>query len=140
MPRYFFQINCLYLLSFGHNWSVFKNQDFAPKFSVVQKCIFMKIRSKVKIHHISEAGVSFEIQFGLWIKIWAGEHIFYIWQQTIALMLLSSHAFQTRKPTCTNIYAKCVKCVLSSSNYVFFCIYIQLLFSLFHCSCFADKT
>ena len=26
--------------------------------------------------HISEAGVSFEIQFGLFIKIWAGEHIF----------------------------------------------------------------
>ena len=38
----------------------------------------------MKNHHISEAGVSFEIQFGLWIKIWAGEHIFYIWQQTIA--------------------------------------------------------
>ena len=30
----------------------------------------------MEIHHISEAGVSFEIQFGLWIKIWAGEHIF----------------------------------------------------------------
>ena len=39
----------------------------------------------MKNHHLSEAGVSFEIQFGLWIKIWAGEHIFYIWQQTIAL-------------------------------------------------------
>ena len=39
----------------------------------------------MKNHHISEAGVSFEIQFGLWIKIWAGEHIFYIWQQTMAL-------------------------------------------------------
>ena len=46
---------------------------------------FLEIRSKVKNHHISETGVSFEIQFGLWIKIWAGEHIFYIWQQTIAL-------------------------------------------------------
>ena len=42
----------------------------------------------MKNHHISEAGVSFEIQFGLWIKIWAGEHIFYIWQQTIALRRL----------------------------------------------------
>ena len=40
----------------------------------------------MKIHHICEAGVSFEIQFGLWIKKWAGEHIVYIWQQTIALM------------------------------------------------------
>ena len=30
----------------------------------------------MKIHHVSEAGVSFEIQFGLSIKIWAGEHIF----------------------------------------------------------------
>ena len=40
----------------------------------------------MKNHHISEAGVSFKIQFGLCIKIWAGEHIFYIWQQTIALM------------------------------------------------------
>ena len=47
--------------------------------------IFLEIRSKVKNHHISEAGVSFEIYFGLRIKIWAGEHIFYIWQQTIAL-------------------------------------------------------
>ena len=42
----------------------------------------------MKIHHISEAGVSFEIQFGLWIKIWAGEHIFYIWQQTTALKMI----------------------------------------------------
>ena len=85
-----FQINCLYFLSFGHNKSVFKNQDFTPKFSVVQKFIFFffEIRSKVNIHHISEAGVSFEIQFGLWIKIWAGEHIFfYIWQQTIVLII-----------------------------------------------------
>ena len=39
----------------------------------------------MKNHHISEAGVSFEILSGLWIKIWTGEHIFYIWQQTIAL-------------------------------------------------------
>ena len=30
----------------------------------------------MKIHYISEAGISFEIQFGRWIKIWAGEHIF----------------------------------------------------------------
>ena len=36
----FFQINCLYFLSFGRNKSVFKKQDFTPKFSVVQKCIF----------------------------------------------------------------------------------------------------
>ena len=41
----------------------------------MQKYICLEIRSKVKNHHISEAGVSFEIQFGLWIKIWAGEHI-----------------------------------------------------------------
>ena len=27
-------------------------------------------------HHIFGAGVSFEIQFILFIKIWAGEHIF----------------------------------------------------------------
>ena len=50
-----------------------------------QKCIFLEIRSKVKNHHISEAGVGFKIKFGLRIKIWAGENIFYIWQQTIAL-------------------------------------------------------
>ena len=37
---------------------------------------FLKIRSKVKECHISVAGVSFEIQFSLFIKIWAGEHIF----------------------------------------------------------------
>ena len=41
----------------------------------------------MKNHHIPEAGVSFEIQFGLWMKIWAGEHIFYMWQQTIALIV-----------------------------------------------------
>ena len=46
---------------------------------------FLEIRSKVKNHHISEAGVSFEIQFDLFIKIWDGEHIFYVWQETIAL-------------------------------------------------------
>ena len=63
---------------------------------------FLEIRSKVKNHHISEAGVSFEIWFGLCIKIWAGEHIFYIWQQTIALMMLlrrdtKLHIYQTSK-------------------------------------------
>ena len=41
----------------------------------------------MKNHQISETGVSFGIQFGLWIKIWAGEHIFHIWQQTIALSI-----------------------------------------------------
>ena len=30
----------------------------------------------MKNHHISEAGVSFEIEFGLCIKIWAEERIF----------------------------------------------------------------
>ena len=30
----------------------------------------------MKNRHISEAGVSFKILFGLFIKIWAGEHIF----------------------------------------------------------------
>ena len=30
----------------------------------------------MKNHHISEAGVSFEIYFGLCIKICVGEHIF----------------------------------------------------------------
>ena len=34
------------------------------------------------------------------------------------LMLLSSHACLTRKPICTNIYAKCVKCVI-----MFFSVY-----------------
>ena len=45
---------------------------------------FLEIGRKLKIHHISEAEVSFEIQFSLWIKI-SREHMFYIWQQTIAL-------------------------------------------------------
>ena len=54
---------------------------------------FLEIRSKVKIHHISEAGVSFEIQFGVWIKIWAGEHTFYIWQQTVALKSCTSEPY-----------------------------------------------
>ena len=30
----------------------------------------------MKNRPMSEAGVSFEIQFGLFINIWAGEHIF----------------------------------------------------------------
>ena len=59
----------------------------------MQKCIFLEIKSKVKNHHISEAGVSFEIQFGLWIKILAGEHILYIWQQTIALSSVYTSTF-----------------------------------------------
>ena len=33
----------------------------------------------------NEDGVRFEIQFGLFIKIWAGKHMFYIWQETITL-------------------------------------------------------
>ena len=36
---------------------------------------FLEIRSKVTNRHISEAGVSFAIQFALFIKIWTGEHI-----------------------------------------------------------------
>ena len=51
--KLFFQINCLYFLSFGRNFSVFKNQHL------------FEIRSKVKNHHKSEGGVSFEIQCGL---------------------------------------------------------------------------
>ena len=30
----------------------------------------------MKNHHISEGGVSFDIQFGMFIKIWTVEHIF----------------------------------------------------------------
>ena len=33
----------------------------------------------MKNQPISEAGISFEIQFGLFIETWAGEHILYIW-------------------------------------------------------------
>ena len=50
----------------------------------------------MKNHHISEAGVSFEIQFGLWINIWAGEHIFYIWQKIIALTIATRLTAPTR--------------------------------------------
>ena len=57
----------------------------------------------MKVHHISEAGVSFEIQFGLWIKIWAGEHIFYIWQQTIAL---STSGLSRKDYTCIILLGK----------------------------------
>ena len=32
----------------------------------------------MKNNHLSEAGVSFEIQFGLFIKIWAGERFFFL--------------------------------------------------------------
>ena len=37
--------------------------------------------------HISEAVISFKIQFGLFFKIWAGEHIFYIGQESITLTI-----------------------------------------------------
>ena len=84
-PRYFFKetvcISCLSVLI-----RVFSKSGFYPKILSCAEMQFLEIRSKVKNQHISEAGVSFEIWFGLCIKIWAGEHIFYIWQQTIALM------------------------------------------------------
>ena len=32
----------------------------------------------MKNGHISDAGLSFELRFGLFIIIWAGEHIFYM--------------------------------------------------------------
>ena len=58
----FFQINCFYFLSFGRTQSVFKNQDFTPNSQLCRNAFFKKkIRNKVKNHHISEDGVSFEI-------------------------------------------------------------------------------
>ena len=54
----------------------FQKSGFYPKMLRCAEMHFLEIRSKVKNHHISEAGVSVEIQFGLCIKIWAGEHIF----------------------------------------------------------------
>ena len=88
MPRYFFHITvCISCLSVVIR--VFSKIRILPQNSQLCRNVFffffLEIRSKLKNHHISEAGVSFEIQFGLCIKIWAGEHIFYIWQQTIAL-------------------------------------------------------
>ena len=35
----------------------------------------LKIRSEVKNPHISASGVSFAIQLGLLIKIWAGDYM-----------------------------------------------------------------
>ena len=78
----------------------------------------------MKNHHSSEAGVSFEIQFGLWIKIWAGEHIFYISQQTIALkpksdfisflFFLTSTIFCDKK----DVYCLTSKCKMTISNMI----------------------
>ena len=70
-----FQLNCLYFLSLGHNLSVLKKSGL---YQNILSCVAMyifKIRCKVKNHHISEAGVSFEKQFGLYIEI-RTEHIF----------------------------------------------------------------
>ena len=66
----------------------------------------------MKIHHISEAGVSFEIQFGLSIKIWAGEHTFYIWQQTIAVRMKIFRVFLS-----TSIFLKSKVLVICNSNF-----------------------
>ena len=63
----------------------FQKSGFYPKILSCAEMHFLEIRSKVKNHHISEAGVSFEIQFGLWIKIWAEEHNFLHMAATIAL-------------------------------------------------------
>ena len=57
---------------------------------------FLEIRSKVKNYHISAAGVSFEILLGLFIKTGAGEHIFYIWQETIVLSILPYKTIQVQ--------------------------------------------
>ena len=77
----FFQINCLYFMSFVVI-RVFSKIRILPQILSCAEMQFLEIRSKANNHHISEAGVSFEIQFGLWIKIWAGEHIFIIWRET----------------------------------------------------------
>ena len=53
----------------------FRKSGFYLKILSCAATHFFEIRSKVKNHHISEAGVSFEIQFGLFIKIPAEEHI-----------------------------------------------------------------
>ena len=84
----FFKINCISCLSVVIR--VFKKSGFYPKILSCAEMQFLEIRNKVKNHHISEAGVSFEIYFGLCIKIWTGEHIFYIYQQTIALISTES--------------------------------------------------
>ena len=60
----------------------------------------------MKNHHISEAGVSFEIQFGLWIKIWAAKHIFHVWQQTIALTITIGTGRQCRCIYCSAIFSR----------------------------------
>ena len=71
-----FQINCLYFL-FSVIIRVFSKIRILPQNSqLCGNAFFLKIRSKVKNNHLSEAGVSFEIQFGLFIKIWAGERFF----------------------------------------------------------------
>ena len=72
----------------------FQKSGFYSKILSCAELHFLEIWSKVKNHHISEAGVSFKIQFGLCIKIWAGEHIFYIWQQTIALTTYVTKLFK----------------------------------------------
>ena len=84
MPRYF-SYKLFVFPDFRLQLECFQKSGFYPKILSCAEMHFLEIRSKVKNHHISEAGVSSEIQFGLCIKIWAGEHMFYILQQTIAL-------------------------------------------------------
>ena len=55
-----FQINCLYFLSFGRNLSVSKIRILPQNSQLCRNAFYLEIRSKVKNHHISEAGVSFE--------------------------------------------------------------------------------
>ena len=55
----FFQINCLYSC-LSVLIRVFQKSGFHPKILSCAEMHFLEIRSKVKNHHISEAGVSFQ--------------------------------------------------------------------------------
>ena len=82
----FFQINCLYFLSFGHNKS-FQKSGLYPRILSCAEMQFLEIRSKVKNHHISEAAKFRNIVWSVYQDMGWRTH-FYIWQQTIALKYL----------------------------------------------------
>ena len=62
MPRYFFFSNKLFVFPvFRLLFKRFQKSGFYPQILSCAEMQFLEIRSKLKNHHISEAGVSFEI-------------------------------------------------------------------------------
>ena len=75
MPKYFFQINCLYVLFFGR----FQKSGFLYFYPKILSCVeinLFEFRSQVKIPHVTEVWVNFTTQRSLFIKIWTENTFF----------------------------------------------------------------